>query len=130
MNAKQLTLDGTPFVPTPKPREGAIGKVERHVEANPWQTAGEIAAAIGEPPGRVSLALNKLKHEGKAQQEKGVGRNRRSVWAGTSEAGRAVRVERLRSIVAESDALMAEKAGERLVKAFSKAGAATWAAEA
>ncbi len=126
----QFTLDGVPLVPTPKPRAGAIGKVERHVEAHPWQTAGEIAEAIGEPAGRVSLALNKLKHEGKAQQEKGVGPKRRSVWAGTSEAGRAVRAERLRSIVAESDALMAEKAGERLVRAFCKAGAAMWAAEA
>ena len=126
----QLTWGGIPCVSTPKPRAGAIGKVERHVEAHPWQTAGEIADAIGEPADRVSLALNKLKHEGKAQQEKGVGQKRRSVWAGTSEAGEAVRAERLRSIVAESDALMAEKAGERLVRAFCKAGAATWAAEA
>ena len=126
----QLTWGGLPCVPTPKPRAGAIGKVERHVEAHPWQTAGEIADAIGEPADRVSLALNKLKHEGNAQQEKGVGQKRRSVWAGTSETGEAVRADRLRSIVAESDALMAEKAGERLVRAFCKAGAATWAAEA
>lgn len=126
----QLTWGGIPLAPTPKPRAGAIGKVERHVEAHPWQTAGEIAEAIGVRADRVSLALNKLKHEGKAQQEKGVGRKRRSVWAGTSETGEAVRAERLRSIVAESDAIMAEKAGERLVRAFCKAGAATWAAEA
>lgn len=67
------------------------------------------------------------KHEGKAQQEKGLGWAKRSLWAGTSEAGRALREERLPRMIAESDARMAEKAAERLPKAFEKGRrAARW----
>lgn len=127
---RQLTLDGTLFVPTPRPRAGAVGKVERYIEAHPWRTVGEIAEAIGEPADRVSECLNRLKHESKARQEKGLGQSHRSVWAGTSEAGRQRREELLRSIAGESDARMAEKVAVRLPRAFLKAGAAMGAAEA
>jgi hypothetical protein len=126
----QLTFGGKPYVPPPVKRAGAIGKVERYIEATPWQTVGEIAEATGEPASRVSDCLNKLKHEGKAQQEKGIGRSQRSLWAGTSEEGRALREERLPALVAESDARMGEKLSVRLVKALRKAGAAMGAAEA
>jgi hypothetical protein len=78
----QLTFGGGHVVPQVKPRGGCIGKVERLIDERPWLTAGEIAAIVREPAGRVSMALNKLKHEGRAQQQAGLGQHRRTVWAG------------------------------------------------
>lgn len=123
----QLMLGGGVYQPPVKPRAGAIGKVERFIEQSPWRTAGQIAAAIDEPASRVSDVLNKLKHEGKAQQQERIGQHQRSVWAGTSEAGQAERDRVLAEIVAEHDGRMAEKAAERLPRAFLRAGA--WSTE-
>jgi hypothetical protein len=118
----QLTFGGGRVVPQVKPRAGCIGKVERLIDERPWLTAGEIAQTVGEPAGRVSMALNKLKHEGRAQQQAGLGQHRRMVWAGTSGAGRETREARLLEATAASDEEMGRKMAERLPRAFLRAG--------
>jgi hypothetical protein len=118
----QLTLDGEFAVPSVRPRAGAIGKVERAIEARPWLTCGEIAIVVDEPASRVSEALNKLKREGKAQQREGLGQSRRSVWAGTSEAGRELRDRRLAEVIQSSDDDAAVKLAARFAKSWQRAG--------
>jgi hypothetical protein len=119
----QLTLDGNVAEPRCQPRTGCIGKVERLINERPWLVCGDIAAGISEPVDRVSNCLNKLKLEGKAQFQVGLGERRKSVWAGTTEAGRELREIRLHEIIAESDAKMALLAGDRLAKGFARSGA-------
>ena len=85
---KQLTFTtGIGTVATVR-RAGLIGKVQAYIEANPWQECGDIANALDESPVRVSQRLNALKIEGNAEQIKSAGRSNKSLWAGTSEAGR------------------------------------------
>lgn len=119
----QMMFGGGVYVPPVKPRKGAIGKVERFIEERPWLTCGEIADAVSEPSGRVSEVLNKLKHEGKAQAQQGLGERRKWLWAGTSEERREDRDALLREAIATSDARMAEQMAVRLPKAFLRAGA-------
>lgn len=123
MKPVQLTFDGGPGEPQVKPRGGCIGKVHRLIEARPWLTCGGIAAVIREPSGRVSMCLNTLKHEGRAQQIERLGQHRRSVWAGTSEGGKAHRDAVLADAVAANDEAMAQQLAGRLPRAFLKAGA-------
>lgn len=120
--SRQLTFDGVE-VEVQAPRVGCIGKVERLIEARPWLTCGEIAAEVQEPSGRVSMALNKLKREGRAQQRTRLGAHRRSAWAGTSEGGKALRETVLAEAVAANDEAMALQLADRLPRAFLKAGA-------
>jgi DNA-binding MarR family transcriptional regulator len=117
---QQLTFDGSVALATAKPRAGAIGKVQRLIEARPWLTCGEIADAVGEPSSRVSMALNKLKHEGCAQQREGEGTSKRSLWAGTSEAGREAR----EAALPEKHTLVTvEKVSRVMGRAWAQAGA-------
>lgn len=131
---RQLTLDGTPYVTAPKPRTGAIGKVERCIGERPWLTCGEIAAVVREPAGRVSECLNKLKHEGRAQFRDGLGQSKRFVWAGTDDGGRELRERRMAEVLAASDERGAQEAALRftvtLSRSFERAGAVVGAAEA
>lgn len=101
------------FVPY---RDGVIGKVQRWIEHHPWQTCADIAQGVGEPPARVSNALNALKHEGNAQQIKGVTGQNRSIWAGTSEAGRSAREARLAELTPEHE----ENVQRRTIETFSR----------
>lgn len=47
---------------------------------------------------RVSMALNKLKREGRAQFHESLGQSQRFVWAGTDDAGRELRDRRLEEV--------------------------------
>lgn len=126
MKRMQLTLDGQPHAASGKLRAGAIGKVQRCIESTPWLTVHEIAIAVGEPASRVSDALNKLKHEGNAQQREKVGPNGRSLWAGTSEAGRALRdatlPERLSDVAAIREEIATRKNAAKLGRLLQRAG--------
>lgn len=124
MKSVQLTFGGGVYVAPSNPRKGRIGKVERFLDnAAEWLTCGEIAARVNEPSWHVSECLNKLKHEGKAAQEPGLGEHRKWVWSGTSEHLREERAARLRESIVESDTRMAAQMAGRLSKAFLRAGA-------
>ncbi len=112
MSQENLFVDH--FVPY---RDGVIGKVQRWIERHPWQTCADIAQGVGEPSSRVSNALNKLKHEGNAQQLKGVTGQNRSIWAGTMEAGRVAREARLAELTPEHE----KNVQRRTIETFSKA---------
>ncbi len=111
MNQKNLFADH--FVPY---RDGVIGKVQSWIERHPWQTCADIAQGVGESSSRVSNALNKLKHEGHAQQIKGVTGQNRSIWAGTSEAGQVAREARLAELAPEHE----ENVQRRTIETFSR----------
>jgi hypothetical protein len=98
-------------------RGGLIGKVQAYIEAHPWKECGEVAKALGEWSSRVSNCLNKLKLEGNAQQRKGVGRSNKSIWAGTSGAGR----ERREAILATLEPQHDENKHAQAIARFSKA---------
>jgi DNA-binding IclR family transcriptional regulator len=112
MDQKNLFVDH--YVPH---RDGVIGKVQRWIEHHPWQTCADIAQGVGEPSSRVSNALNALKHEGNAQQIKGVTWQNRSIWAGTSKAGQVSRDARLAELTPEHE----ENVQRRTIETFSKA---------
>lgn len=83
---RQLTIDGREHEARRTERAGSIGKVERALLEHAWLTCGEIAALTKEPSQRVSQALNKLKHEGRAVAEGGLGARNRAVWASPESA--------------------------------------------
>jgi predicted XRE-type DNA-binding protein len=119
---KQLGFNGVPNTPNLRTRSGVIGKVQRFIEANPWRTCGDIAKGVGEWSPRVSEALNKLKHEGNAQQRKGMGKSQRSLWAGTSEAGREGRERLLAELMPEHEEREQRVQIEKLATGLRKAG--------
>jgi len=111
MSQQNLFIDH--YVPH---RDGVIGKVQRWIEHHPWQTCADIAEGVGESSSRVSTALNKLKHEGNAQQIKGATGQNRSVWAGTSKAGQVSRDARLAELTPEHE----ENVQRRTIETFSR----------
>lgn len=103
-------------------RGGLVGIVQAYIETYPWKECGEIATAINVPSIRVSNCLNKLKHEGNAQQRKGMGKSSKSLWAGTSEARRALRDEtwaKLEPVCNEAQEAVQEARGIGLAKLFT-----------
>jgi predicted ArsR family transcriptional regulator len=119
MKSIQLDFDGNVFVHKAKPRAGCIGKVQRLIDERPWSTCSEIAKAVDEPAARVSNALNKLGHEGHAQQWKQPGQpNTR--WAGTLEAGSRQRGERMLELLSIFGEDQARKTAERFGRAFRR----------
>lgn len=134
VKAVQLTLRDDAYVPPAKPRGGAIGKVERCITERPWLTCGEIAAVVHEPSTRVSECLNKLKLEGRAQARQRLGQSKRSVWAGTDDAGQELRERRLTEVVNASSERADNEAALRvtvsLSRAWERAGAITEGADA
>lgn len=84
-------------------RNGLVGDVQEYIENHPWEECGEIAKALEAPSLRVSRCLNKLKLEGNAQQIKNAGRSNKSLWAGTSEAGREKRDAYLTGVLIARD---------------------------
>jgi phosphosulfolactate synthase (CoM biosynthesis protein A) len=98
-------------------RGGLVGIVQAYIEAHPWEECGEIAKAINAPSLRVSNCLNRLKLEGNAQQIKNAGRSNKSLWAGTSEAGREKRDAYLTGVLITRD----ENEQAKTIRAFRDA---------
>ncbi len=122
----QLTLGGEHEAVIATVRKGCVGKVERYIYAYPWLSVGEIAKKIGEPPARVSNALNVLKHESKAAQENGLGPRGGAVWASTSETCSLRRESGLILLRAQHNAKVGEKLAVKMARVGLTAAAPDW----